>query len=101
MPRRDRMLKAMDAIGADRAALLSICGDLTDEQWRAPSGCAGWTVQDLVTHLGNLFWLVVDGGQLPDTSGMPMERAQEIGVEARRGLSAAEVLSDYEKVSDL
>jgi len=94
------MLQATDAIAADRAALIGICSGLTAEQWRAPSGCAGWTVQDLVAHLGNLFWLVVDGSQLPDTSGVPTERAQEIGVEARRGLSAREVLADYEKVSE-
>jgi uncharacterized protein (TIGR03083 family) len=94
------MLAAIDAIKAERSALIGICSGLTAEQWRAPSGCAGWTVQDLVTHLGNLFWLVVDGAHLPDTSGVPTERAQEVGVEARRGLTAADVLADYEKVSE-
>jgi len=94
-------IESIDAIGADRTALLRICRGLTAEQWRAPSGCAGWTVQDLVTHLGNLFWLVVDAGQLPDTTGVPTEHAQQIGVEARRGLSPADVLADYEKVSQL
>ena len=31
---------------------------LTPEQWRAPSRCAGWTVQDVVVHLNavNPFW---------------------------------------------
>jgi uncharacterized protein (TIGR03083 family) len=95
------MPDAIDAIRADRDALLDICSGLTAGQWRSPSGCEGWTVQDLVTHLGNLFWLVVDGTRLPDISGVPTERAQEIGVDARRGLSAAEVLADYEKVSDV
>ncbi|HUB41941.1 MAG TPA: maleylpyruvate isomerase family mycothiol-dependent enzyme [Streptosporangiaceae bacterium] len=94
------MLQAIDATRADRAALLGVCSGLTAEQWRAPSGCAGWTVQDLVAHLGNLFWLVVDITQLPDTGGLPAERAQEIGVQARRSLSADEVLADYEKVSE-
>jgi uncharacterized protein (TIGR03083 family) len=95
------MLDAIDAIRADRALLLDICRGLTDDQWQAPSGCAGWTVQDLVTHLGNLFWGVVDAGELPDTAGQPMERAMDAGVAARRGLSAADVLADYEKVSEL
>src|ERR1700746_483687 len=94
------MLAAIDAMKAERAALIGICSGLTADQWSAPSGCAGWTVQDLVTHLGNLFWLVVDGSHLPDTSGVPTERAQEIGVEARRGMTAADVLADYEKVSE-
>lgn len=94
------MLQATEAIEADRAALLGICGGLATQQWQAGSGCTGWTVQDLITHLANLFWLVVDGKRLPDTNGVPTERAQEIGVEARRGLSAADVLADYEQVSE-
>ena len=52
-------------------ALIDICGRLTDAQWQAPSGCAGWSVQDVVAHLANLFWMVVDPGQLPDTAGQP------------------------------
>jgi uncharacterized protein (TIGR03083 family) len=95
------MLQAIEAVRADRAALLEICSGLSDEQWETPSGCAGWTVKDLVTHLGNLFWQVVDGAHLPDTSGVPVERGQEISVDARRGLPAAEVLADYEKVSEV
>jgi uncharacterized protein (TIGR03083 family) len=90
---------AIEATCADRAALLEICGRLTDEQWQAPSGCAGWRVQDLVAHLGNLFWLVVDPGTLPDTTGLPVEAAQDVAVQARRDWSAAEVLADYEAVS--
>ncbi len=95
------MYSAIEAVAADRAALLGICAGLDDQQWEAPSGCAGWTVKDVITHLGNLFWMVADGAQLPDTSGIPTEQAQEIGVQARRALSAAEALADYEKVSEV
>jgi uncharacterized protein (TIGR03083 family) len=90
---------AIEAISADRAALLDICRELTDEQWQAPSGCAGWRVQDVVAHLGNLFWLVVDPGTLPDTAALPTEAAQDVAVQARRDWSAADVLADYEEVS--
>jgi hypothetical protein len=37
---------------ADRLALLEICAGLTDADWKADSGCAGWSVQDVVAHLG-------------------------------------------------
>jgi uncharacterized protein (TIGR03083 family) len=94
------MLDAIDAIKADRAALIGICRGLTDDQWQAPSGCEGWSVQDVVAHLANTFWVVVDAGKLPDTAGQPMERAMEAGVAARRGLSPAAVLADYEQVSE-
>jgi uncharacterized protein (TIGR03083 family) len=95
------MLDAIDAIKADRAALIGICRGLTDDQWQASSGCEGWNVQDVVVHLANLFWAVVDAGQLPDTAGQPMERAMDAGVAARRGLSPAAVLADYEQVSEI
>ena len=93
------MSGAIEAIDADRAALLEISRGLTDELWQAPSGCAGWRVQDLVAHLANLFWLVVDPAALPDTAGLPTEAAQELAVRARRDWSAADVLADYEAVS--
>ena len=93
------MSEAIEATSADRAALLDICRALTDEEWQAPSGCAGWRVQDVVAHLANLFWLVVDPATLPDTAALPTEAAQEAAVQARRDWSAADVLADYEAVS--
>jgi uncharacterized protein (TIGR03083 family) len=90
---------AIKTLEADRAALLEICGGLTDADWKADSGCAGWSVQDVVAHLGALFWLVVDPSTLPDASGLPTERAQEIYVQARRSMGPAQVLEDYEYVS--
>jgi uncharacterized protein (TIGR03083 family) len=84
---------------ADRDALLQIVQELRPEQWEAPSGCAGWNTKDLVSHLGSLFWAVVDGSVNPDTSGLEVEEAASVQVEARRSLNPAEVLADYEEVS--
>jgi uncharacterized protein (TIGR03083 family) len=90
---------AIDSLWADRAAVLEIGAALTDAQWKAPSGCAGWSVQDVVAHMGALFWLVVDRTALPDASGVPTEAAQERYVEARRSWSADQILDDYATVS--
>jgi uncharacterized protein (TIGR03083 family) len=90
---------AVEAVRADRAALLEICGALTAGDWSAESGCPGWSVQDLIAHLGTLFWSVVDRTQVPDTSGLPTERAQDACVASRRDWDAARVLADYEEVS--
>src|SRR5215472_15018637 len=95
------MNQALEAVRADRAALLEICAGLTAADWQAPSGCAGWSVQDLVAHLGALFWAVVDPARLPGTEGMPTEHAQELLVRSRRDLTADAVLADYEQVSDV
>jgi uncharacterized protein (TIGR03083 family) len=92
------MSDAVEAVGADRAALLEICAGLSDKEWQAESGCPGWSVQDVIAHLSNLFWAVVDARRLPDTSGMPTERAQDVAVQARRGEDPAAVLADYSEV---
>ena len=92
----------MDAIGAlraDREALLGICAGLSDDEWAAPSGCPGWSVQDVVTHMGALFTVVVDPSSLPDAGGAATEEAQEVYVTARRAWSADQVLEDYRSVS--
>lgn len=95
------MNSAIEAVRADRDALLDICAGLSPADWRAESGCEGWSVQDLVAHLDALFWAVVDPSRLPDTTGMPTECAQEVLVRARRDLTAAALLADYQEVSAL
>jgi uncharacterized protein (TIGR03083 family) len=90
---------AIDAVRADRAALLELGARLSPAEWRLESGCQGWSVQDVVAHMANLFWAVVDPSRLPATEGMPTEQAQEVGVAARRTSGHAEILADYEQVS--
>src|SRR5580698_6028458 len=94
------MTDAITALQADRTALLQICSQLSEDDWEADSGCAGWTIKDIVAHLGALYWSVVDPSVLPDTAGLPAERAVELQVQARRSLTAAAVLDDYAAVSD-
>jgi uncharacterized protein (TIGR03083 family) len=93
------MRGAIEALEADRGVLLGICAGLGDADWKADSGCGGWSVQDVVAHMGSLFWAVVDPSSLPDTTDLPTERAQDVYVEARRSWGAAEVVADYEMVS--
>ncbi len=93
------MSDVIEAVRADRATLLEICQGLRPAQWEASSGCPGWSVQDVVAHLAITFWAVVDLSTLPDVTGQPFERGQEILVESRRGRSPEDTLADYEQVS--
>jgi uncharacterized protein (TIGR03083 family) len=95
------MTDALKGLAADRAALLDICADLSASDWAAASGCPGWSVQDVVAHLGNTFQVAVDPAVLPEEGrGLPSERAQDLFVEWRRPCTAAEVLADYRAVSE-
>jgi uncharacterized protein (TIGR03083 family) len=89
----------IDALRADRDAVLGICAGLDDATWKAESGCAGWSVQDVIAHMGALYWLVVDPSVLPVTDGLGTEAAQDAIVEHRRSWSADRVVDDYADVS--
>jgi uncharacterized protein (TIGR03083 family) len=93
------MSAALETVRADRDALLDIGARLTEEQWQAPSGCQGWRVQDVVTHLANLFWLLVDPAKLPPSEGVPTEQAQAAAVQARKDRSGAAALADYKEAA--
>ena len=71
---------AIEALQADREALLDICAKLGDSEWKADSGCPGWSVQDVVAHMGALFWMLVDPSTLPAASDRPTEQANEVYV---------------------
>jgi uncharacterized protein (TIGR03083 family) len=93
------MSNALKAIEADREALLALCHDLDDSVWKQDSGCPGWSVQDLLSHMACSFWLAVDMSNLPNSDGLPAERAADLYVESRRSMTPAEVVADYESVS--
>jgi uncharacterized protein (TIGR03083 family) len=86
-------------LGADRDALVDLLGALPDGLWAAPSGCRGWSVKDVVAHLGALFWTMVDRSALPDTTGLGTERAQDVYVAGRADWTGPQVLEDYATVS--
>ena len=45
---RDQLWQTIDA---QRLSLADLLDDLSDDQWRQPSLCAGWTVRDVAAHL--------------------------------------------------
>src|SRR5215471_20927783 len=76
-----------------------MCAGLSESDWAAQSGCPGWSVQDVVSHLGAGYWMVADPSSRPAGEGLPFERAQDALIAARRHLSAAETVADYADIS--
>jgi uncharacterized protein (TIGR03083 family) len=93
------MSATIEAIAEGRKAVLTLCSQMPDQVWAKESGCQGWSVQDLVSHMACSFWLAVDPSKLPDPGGVPAERAADIYVESRRSMTPDEVVADYESVS--
>jgi uncharacterized protein (TIGR03083 family) len=93
------MSDVLRAIEEDRNAVLAVCSQLPEAVWAKESGCKGWSVQDLVSHMACSFWIAVDSTKLPDPGELPAERAADLYVESRRSMTPGEVLADYEQVS--
>ena len=93
------MSSTLEAIEADRKALLALCAEIPDSVWTKDSGCPGWSVQDVMSHMACSFWLAVDPSRLPDPEGLPAERAADLYVESRRSMTPQQVVADYKSVS--
>jgi uncharacterized protein (TIGR03083 family) len=93
------MSSVLKAIEKDRQILLELLPHIEESVWATESGCPGWSVQDLVSHMACSYWLAVDPSRLPDPAGLPAERAADLYVESRRSMTPDEVVADYESVS--
>ena len=86
-------------------SLFDLCADLTEEQWKAPTGCPGWSVQDVVAHLVD-YEAGALGRPRPDHAPPrgehlknPLGEANEVGVDARRDRPGAAVLAELREVA--
>ena len=89
----------IDRVGAlrrERDDLLAFCRLLGDDEWKAPSECPGWSVQDVVAHLAAIVHGVFTPWLLKLIRTKDVERSNDADVEARRSLTPAELLAEYE-----
>ena len=88
-------------IHAERKALATDLGGLTDEQWATASLCDGWTVRDVLAHMTatakvsplNFFPKLV-------MAGFSLGRMQQKDIAAVRGASPADTLAAFKAVID-
>ncbi len=95
---------------ADDAKVLEFARALTDEAWASPSGLDGWSCKDVMAHIGKgndqLYQQLlrqVIAGETVDTEvfqTVDTDGANAAGVEERRGLSPAEVITEFEEAVD-
>lgn len=91
---------AIDALRAEHAHALELFDSLTDAEWALPSGCAGWSVQDVVQHMAATFHMIADRASIEVGSSGNTEADAEVPVQARRDWSPAQVKAEYREWSD-
>lgn len=92
----------VEAMASTIAATTEVCRGLSAEEWARPTGCPGWSVQDSLAHLVGLEDAIVSGiepdhelvGDFPHAKG-PVGEYMERHVDARRGLPAEAVLTEF------
>jgi uncharacterized damage-inducible protein DinB len=90
---RDRL----GALAAEQAAVLGFCRTLSAEEWVTPSGCAGWTVKDVVAHMGGGY----HGPFQPSwirrvATASEAEQQAEHDVSARRSWPSSAVVAEFD-----
>jgi uncharacterized protein (TIGR03084 family) len=94
--------EVFDAYEAEHDALSEMLSSLSDEQWAAPSSCAGWSVADVVLHLaqteeGVVASLAGGGLEMPVSGASNIDEAMAQWVAAERGAPPAEIHARWEK----
>ena len=86
-------------------SITALCQDFTEEQWKTPTDCPGWSVQDQLSHLvgaeTRLLGLPLPAYMPQDISHVKNETGQsnEILVDWRRPMTGAQVLAEFREMT--
>jgi len=91
----------IDKLATCFASLSELGAQLTESDWKTPTDCPGWTVQDNLSHLVGIE-RVLNGAHRAPASGHvknPIGEANENEIDSRRGLSGAQVLAEWNEIA--
>lgn len=87
------------AFTAERADVLAFCDSLAPADWRMNSRAKGWSIADVVAHMGSSCHALFTRRAVTIMRGNDIERANDDLVAARRDRTPAEVLAEYRRWS--
>lgn len=86
---------AIAALHEETARATALFATLTPEEWAAPSGCTGWRVQDVATHMASVFHSIADPSTIGGGTSADAEENAEVPVQARLGWTPEQVMAEY------
>ena len=99
-------LALVDALEGVWASIGALGDTLTEDEWKRPTECPGWTVQDNLAHVLGIESVIL-GRPVPDRSPPEgphlkndLARSNELWVDASRDRSGAAVLAEFRPVTD-
>jgi uncharacterized protein (TIGR03083 family) len=91
---------AVDAVRTERDRAIELFESLTPEEWAAPSGCEGWSVQDVACHMASVFHSIADPSSIEQGTSDDVEANAEVPVQARRNWTPEQVIDEYRTWSE-
>ena len=85
------------AFRAQRTEVLDFCEPLTAEEWRTASRAEGWSIQDVVAHMGAGVHAMFGPAVTKLLLGKDIEKLNDEMVGIRRDRSPDQVLSEYRR----
>ena len=85
------------AFKAERAQVLAFCDALGPADWRMDSCAEGWSIKDVVAHLGSGAHAMFGPAAAKLMRGTDIEQLNDEMVDARRYRSAPQVLDEYRR----
>jgi uncharacterized protein (TIGR03083 family) len=94
---------AIEGLTANYNDLTTVLESLNEDEWQAASACAGWRVQDVISHTSSTLKLMVDPDPpAPDDEPLPSgaEDMAEALVAPRKSWTSDQVLAEFLQYRD-
>jgi uncharacterized protein (TIGR03083 family) len=85
----------VSALQRERSTMLAFCDELTPTEWSTPSAASGWTVKDVVAHIGSGCHAMFGPALISLMNSSDIERTNDTFVDDRRDWPATRVLDEY------
>ena len=94
-------MELVDSMEQVWQSIATLCSTFTEDQWKSPTDCPGWSVQDQLSHLAGAESDIL-GRPRPDHTPPPSDfvkndvgRSNELVVDWRRSWPGAKVLEEF------
>ena len=105
-PALDLPIHLVEASNETWAEVIGLIESLETDDWGRPTPCVGWSVKDVLAHLGHVEGLLVHQFEQPEppadfrSEGSPLDQVTGLGVAARRPWSPAQVFDEIRRAAE-